>query len=456
VCDALMLRIITRSRSDASAVKHALIKSHGVGGYEVISLKGLRGGKLLEALCEELSKQDAYIIALLGKEDATRDTICPHASPLAKVIVMNKRKVRNARQHEIVSAINVGKAMIRSTVTWNSKQQVYNIGGCEECYDLPYPKDEVSDPFLIYGEGVKKLSRILGKEVRDSLLLVRRRSGEHIVFIKEHAAFRIRFNDDISGPVTVLERYGFKENRLGGVNLVKIVENNERIVGLMKDISVRYLRSLSGNPDNIVVPVSGGKDSAASLALAVTAFGRKNVTAVYVDTQADFISNREAVEKLAKYLGVNLVTVEAPIGTFLREGRKPFPTHDDRWCTKLKQKALKDFLEGLRGAVTVVVGDREVESRGRARAPYVRRERQLTYLYPIKHWSTMSVQVFNRLMHLPENILYWEGFYRIGCYVCPSLRSWEIHVLLNSTGGVKRYVDDVELFNKFLRGLRKP
>ena len=148
--------------------------------------------------------------------------------------------------------------------------------------------------------------------------------------------------------------------------------------------------------------------------------------------------------------------MEAPVGTFLREGREPFPTHDNRWCTKLKQKALKEFLEGLHGTVTVVVGDREVESRGRSHAPYVRREGRFTYLYPIKHWSTISVQVFNQLIGLPENPLYWEGFYRTGCYVCPSLRSWEIYVLLNSAKGIEKYVDDVKLFERFRRGLRKP
>ncbi len=456
MCDALMLKIIVRSRSDASAVKHALAQFYGTEGYEIISLGGLRGSRLLEALCEELSKRNAYIVALLGREDIAGDAVCPHMSPLATIVVMSKRKVRNARQHEIISAVNAGKSIIRSRVTWDPRRRVYRIGKCEGCRDLPYPKDEVSDPFLICGDGVRKLSKVLGKEVRGSLLLVRRWAGEHIVFVKGEPAFRIRFSDDLDRPVTVLEERKAEVDCLEGVDLAKIVEGNKEVMEIMKEISVRYLRSLSEDPDNVVVPVSGGKDSAASLALAVSAFGGKNITAVYVDTGVDFISNREVVEKLAKELSVRLVTVEAPVGTFLREGREPFPTHDNRWCTKLKQKALKEFLEGLHGTVTVVVGDREVESRGRSHAPYVRREGRFTYLYPIKHWSTISVQVFNQLIGLPENPLYWEGFYRTGCYVCPSLRSWEIYVLLNSAKGIEKYVDDVKLFERFRRGLRKP
>jgi 3'-phosphoadenosine 5'-phosphosulfate sulfotransferase (PAPS reductase)/FAD synthetase/3'-phosphoadenosine 5'-phosphosulfate sulfotransferase len=451
-----MLKIITRSRSDASAVKHALAKFYGVGGYEVISLRGLRGSRLLEALCEELGRRDAYTVALLGREDIAGDVICPHMSPLATIVVMNKRKVRNARQHEIINAVNTGKSIIRSRVTWDPRHQVYRIGKCEGCYDLPYPKDEVSDPFLIYGDGVRKLSKVLGKGIRGSLLLVRRWAGEHMIFVKGEPTFRVRFSDDLNQPVTVLEERKAEVDSLEGVDLTKVVEGNKEVVEVMKEISVRYLRSLSENPDNVVVPVSGGKDSTASLALAVSAFGNKSVTAVYVDTGVDFISNKEVVEKLAKELGVRLVTVKAPVGTFLREGREPFPTHDNRWCTKLKQRALKEFLEGLPGTVTVVVGDREVESRGRSHAPYVRREGRFTYLYPIKHWSTISVQVFNQLIGLPENLLYWEGFYRTGCYVCPSLRSWEIYVLLNSAKGIKEYVDDVKLFERFRHGLRKP
>ncbi len=456
MCDALMLKIIVRSRSDASAVKHALTNLYGVEGYEVISLGGLRGSRLLEALCEELSKRDAYIVALLGREDIAGDAVCPYMSPLATVVVMNKRKVRNARQHEIISAVNMGKSIIRSTVTWDPRYGVYRLGKCEECYDLPYPKDEVSDPFLIYGGGVRKLSRILGRGIHGSLLLVRRWAGEHVVFAKDELVFRIRISDDPSQPVTVLEEHTAGWTCLEGVDLAKVAESNNEVIGIMKEVSVRYLRSLGGDSDNVVVPVSGGKDSAASLALAVNAFGSKNVTAVYVDTGVDFTSNKEVAEKLTKKLNVRLVTVEAPVGTLLREGREPFPTHDNRWCTKLKQKALKEFLEELHGTITVVVGDREVESRGRSHAPYVRREGRFTYLYPIKHWSTISVQVFNRLMYLPENPLYREGFYRTGCYVCPSLRSWEVHVLLNSAKGIEEYVDDIELFKEFLRSFRKP
>ncbi len=444
-----------RSRSDASAVKHALAKFYGTGGYEVISLGGHRGGKFLEALCEELSKRDTYIVALLGREDITGDIACPRMSPLATITVMNKRKVRNARQHEIINAVNTGKSVIRSTVTWDSRRRIYRVGKCEECYDLPYPKDKASDPFLIHGDGVKKLSKVLGKEIRGSLLLVRRWAGEHVVFIGKEPAFRVRFNDYLNRPVTVLEERKVEADCLEGVDFAEVAEGNKEVVEAMKDISVRYLRNLSEGPDNVVVPVSGGKDSAASLALAVSAFGGKNVTAVYVDTGVDFVSNREVVERLTKKLGARLVTVEAPIGALLRGGRKPFPTHDNRWCTKLKQEALKEFLDGLHGTVTVVVGDREVESRGRSHAPYVRREGRFTYLYPIKHWSTIAVQIFNRLMGLPENPLYWEGFYRIGCYVCPSLRSWEIYVLLNSAGGIERYVGDVKLFERFRHGLRK-
>jgi len=455
VCDASMLKIIVRSRSDASAVKHALAKLYGAGGYEVVSLGGLRGGKLLEALCEELSKRDAYIVALLGREDITGDTTCPHMSPLATIVVMSKRKVRNARQHEIISAVNTGKSIIRSTVTWDSRRRIYRIGRCEGCYDLPYPKDEVSDPFLIHGDGVRKLSKVLGREIRGSLLLVRRWAGEHIVFVKGESAFRIRFSGDPGRPILVLEERKVKAGCIEGIDFASVTEGNREVVEVMKDISVRYLRNLGGGSDNVVVPVSGGKDSAASLALAVSAFGSKNVTAVYVDTGVDFVSNREVAEKLAKKLSVRLVTVEAPVGTLLRGGRKPFPTHDNRWCTKLKQEALKEFLDGLHGTTTVVVGDREVESRGRSHAPYVRRDGQFTYLYPIKHWSTIAVQIFNRLMGLPENPLYWEGFYRIGCYVCPSLRSWEIYVLLNSAGRIERYVGDVKLFERFRHGLRK-
>jgi len=105
---------------------------------------------------------------------------------------------------------------------------------------------------------------------------------------------------------------------------------------------------------NILVPVSGGKDSAVSLLLAIKEHGKENVTAVFNDTGWDHPVTYEYLDYLRDKLDI---TIHSTLGTLkgTREGmtlvdliRKQgrFPFGLGRFCTMyLKQYSLRDWYE---------------------------------------------------------------------------------------------------------------
>ena len=80
------------------------------------------------------------------------------------------------------------------------------------------------------------------------------------------------------------------------VELYNILKANKKVLELYEQISLSLLDS-AGSFDKIIVPWSGGKDSTAALLLALKKYGRKKVTAVYVNTLVDFPENEEYIEK---------------------------------------------------------------------------------------------------------------------------------------------------------------
>ena len=111
------------------------------------------------------------------------------------------------------------------------------------------------------------------------------------------------------------------------------------------------------------------------------------------------------------------------------------PTTDNRWCTGLKIGAVENYIKELsrNGNVLVVIGDRDAEAIHRLQKPFIEKESEnLIRVYPIRLWSTAMVQAYLRYSKLPLNRLYELGFYRIGCYICPALRSWELRVMLKN------------------------
>lgn len=120
----------------------------------------------------------------------------------------------------------------------------------------------------------------------------------------------------------------------------------------------------------IVVQWSGGKDSQASLILAVEKYGAKNVTAVFCDTGWENPLTYIHVIDIAKLMGVELVTVRSKkYKNFvdLAKKKKRFPSTKARFCTEeLKIKPMIDWVLEQKDNLTLYQGIRADESESRS------------------------------------------------------------------------------------------
>ncbi len=252
--------------------------------------------------------------------------------------------------------------------------------------------DPANDPFYIMDERASRnLAKALGiQQVPVNALVVRGRGGVHTLYISHKHKITFRISDD-----------GVGATYLGGEPAAARLRNPlDCSVDALRDyarVSEEFIHGLYGC-GRVAVPVSGGKDSAAVLDLAVRAVGAERVVALYADTSVDFRQNREAAEAIASLLGSEFVVVEAAVRALLSS--RGFPTHEGRWCTEVKTAALEGVVREV-GASLVLLGDRDAESRGRLMKPFVERFSGVLRAYPIRLWSTGMTQLYVRSRGLP-------------------------------------------------------
>jgi 3'-phosphoadenosine 5'-phosphosulfate sulfotransferase (PAPS reductase)/FAD synthetase/3'-phosphoadenosine 5'-phosphosulfate sulfotransferase len=442
-------RVVVRAKKDADAARAMLSRYYSGWGVEVATLGGAREpGRAVERLAE-LVDGTRYVLVLLGRGDSALAELAASAPPTVVFRSLKYAKVRNARLAALRAELERARAALRNCVGWAGSAYLLSPRAIPlfDCWDPAY------DVFFGLGDGFRaRLEELVGPVGRNPLL-VRMRAGLHEVYSGPSLVARLRFPDEglPSGE------------RVGGepvdVELGELLKANEAVVDAHERVSLAFLRERGAGADEVFVPVSGGKDSSAALALAVKAFGAKRVTAVYVDTGVDFPQNPEYVERLAAKLGVRLEVARAPVLEELPS--RGLPTHGaGRWCTGLKLEALRSALRRLAQTASepvVVVGDRDAESESRSRRPPARRGEVGLELAPLKQWSAALVQLYLLREGVGLNPLYLSGFYRLGCYVCPALRGWELHVMLRDRAILER-LRGAPFLDEFLRskGVRPP
>lgn len=191
----------------------------------------------------------------------------------------------------------------------------------------------------------------------------------------------------------------------------------------------------------VLVPVSGGKDSQASLKLAVREHGADKVRGLFCDTQFEHPLTYEHIEKLRTLYGpvqIDRVTSGTVMEQCEKHGR--FPGGGARFCTdELKMWVTRDYCarlaayNGARFEVWYGVRSQESTQRKKRYAGKVCDE-----LYPMHHvwpgkypqylermgvlcrlcildWATEDVFDYLEGQHNP---LYDAGFERVGCFPC--------------------------------------
>lgn len=224
----------------------------------------------------------------------------------------------------------------------------------------------------------------------------------------------------------------------------------------------------------IIVSVSGGKDSTATLLLAIERHGVENVRAAFADTGNEHPTTYEYVRYLADALDIEIRWLRADFSDEFETKRRKlqrlangeseasvygkrqfkyrwtpeaakralellhptgnpyldlclvrggFPSRKRQFCTEyLKTLPLTEHQLGLigqYGSVESWQGVRAAESDRRAKLPE-REERGggLTVYRPILHWTWGDVFAQHRKHGIRPNPLYSQGMNRVGCMPC--------------------------------------
>lgn len=212
----------------------------------------------------------------------------------------------------------------------------------------------------------------------------------------------------------------------------------------------------------VLVAYSGGKDSQACLLWAAKKYGPNNIEAVFCDTGWEHPVTYKHIYDTTKSLNVKLTTVKSKkfdgmIG--LAEKKKRFPSSQARFCTsELKSIPFIDYVLSQDEHLLIIQGIRSLESYNRSKMskqctffkyyfePYNKKGKTHTYrkndivtfkkhftdeiLRPVFDWTAQ--QVINYIIENGQqpNILYKEGFKRVGCFPCILSGHKELYQLL--------------------------
>ncbi len=441
-----MLKIVVRSKKDRDAVLATLERFYQEWDVEVRTLQGVRSVEEMVSELRRIVDPDHFFIVLLGREDASKAKALELEMPLNVVVhVVPRARVRNTRIEQLAWEISVARAKLRLRISW--------VDGSFELHDRGEPLvdergaelgyEPAHDLFVVLERGVELLKELSGIELPETILMLRMMGGTHLAYCGSKPCLKLSIPDE--GLDIGVEKLF---NDIRDVRLSTLVERNRSVLNLFERVSLRFLKQFE-NVDTVIVPLSGGKDSAVALYLALKTFPREKIVGVYVRTGVDFPTCDTYVEKLANRFGIELVVEDAGVRERLLQGA-PLPTHSDRWCTALKIAAIDRAIRRVaKGRTLVVVGDRDAESRTRSARPAVRIEHGRIVVAPLKYWSTIHTQLYAKLVGLELNELYSYGFYRIGCYICPALRSWELRIMLRYPELLKNV--DRTLFERFLK-----
>ncbi len=427
------MKILVRSRKDASAIRHASERILGDRIIEVASLGGKRGEDLCKAIRDGV---EPFTIIILGRDEnheCVNNVL--ESTPFTTIIKTRTRKPRNSTLEMLASIIAKAKAIIR-TETWWDHTFIITRGKGTPLYRIGDLYTPETDSFLLWGKGLERLLSYTGYSLRTEPnsvgVLFKHTQGKHRLYLNSRTHIDILLPKDSRQPETGEDPINNPPIRTL-TSLEEMLRQNTSLIRLLEEHSLGLLSNTERR--RAIVPVSGGKDSTASLLLAVKYYGPENVTAVYVDTGIDFPINKEYVENIASRLGVELIIAKAGVDSGLTREGLPLPTPENRWCTGRKLAALASTAKRITGGskdYALIVGDRDAESPRRGKRGPLTLDilTGLERVAPIKYWSGTWTSLYILSEGLDLNPLYGEGFLRIGCYLCFSLRkSWERRIL---------------------------
>lgn len=241
-----------------------------------------------------------------------------------------------------------------------------------------------------------------------------------------------------------------------------------------------------------IINVSGGKDSTATLLLALQ-LNTPNILPVFADTGHEHPATYAHLEYLESRLGVTIKRIKADFAKDIERKRRyvrdkwpakgvaqsvidsalatlhptgipfldlcimkgRFPSTKTKFCTtELKVLPMLEqvILPALKAGqeITQWLGVRGEESSARANLPESEWEDPGVWLYrPIHSWSAVEVFDFHRKHGVDPNPLYLQGMGRVGCMPCIMARKAEILEI------AKRYPEELDRVREWERVVSK-
>jgi phosphoadenosine phosphosulfate reductase len=203
------------------------------------------------------------------------------------------------------------------------------------------------------------------------------------------------------------------------------LDANRAVMEKRKKQAIGFIKSLPHKFEGreIAVSFSGGKDSLATLLLALDAGLKPKI--LFIDTGLEFPETIRHVRETASEFGLRLITESA--GTRFWDSLEHFgpPGKDYRWCCKVCKlgPTSKLIRENFPDGVIALIGQRRYESEQRsAKGPVWRNawvEGQ-TGASPIQDWTALHVWLYIFEKGAKYNPWYDMGLERIGCHLCPA------------------------------------
>lgn len=198
----------------------------------------------------------------------------------------------------------------------------------------------------------------------------------------------------------------------------------------------------------VVISYSGGKDSLVALHLVLKA--SIEPVMLFNDTGLELPETLRNVREVSEAYGLRLINADAGNKFWEAVGVFGPPGKDYRWCCKVIKLVpiSRAYKNSFRGGVLSVVGQRAFESIDRSLSGSVWRNRWLPgvlSMSPIQEWDQISVWSYIYINKLPANPLYYEGFERLGCYLCPAANVAEYYEIK------RKYPDLWSRWEDFLR-----
>jgi phosphoadenosine phosphosulfate reductase len=222
------------------------------------------------------------------------------------------------------------------------------------------------------------------------------------------------------------------ETPKGGQDWRNVLESNRAVLNRYEKEARAFIkRTIDSHNFPVVVSFSGGKDSLATLLLVRKVVEPK---VIFIDTGLEFPETLEYIKGITEQFNLELLTAGAEgrfwngLEVFGMSGR------DYRWCCKVCKlgPVAKIMDEKFPEGVLNFIGQRRYESEVRARSGRVWRNtwlpRQLA-ASPIQNWNALHIWLYLMGEGTSVNPLYFQGFERIGCWVCPSSSLSEINLI---------------------------